>query len=581
MLINKLNFLQWNIRSYNSNRPYLQKCIDILNPSIICLQETNLKPTNNISLPNFHYPPIRHDRDEQRGGGTAIFIKSELPYLKINHIIELELTAAKVFTNDKHINIFCLYLPPTLNNTIIKTEIEKLKQQMVAPFILCMDANAHHPYWGSSEEKTDTRGNMLAEWIDENPFILLNTGEPTHISTIATFTHIDITICSPDLAAEIDWEIYPDPMNSDHLPINIGTSIYTTTEQLPKWNINKANWKLFQDNIDLSHNFESANDACKKVTENLIKSAKIAIPQSSTAPKRPSAYWWTKECTTAKKNQTKCLGKYKNHPGNIDLWIKFKKARAIFRKVTIAAKQTSWTKFLNNFTSNTNSSTVWKQTKMLKNKPQTRTIILKIDENYITDKKEISNVLAKHFSNRSNGEYNDSSFSKHKKLKEKNELKIDKENDNENYNKPFTINEFLHALRTCKSKSPGPDSLPYSFITNLTYEQQLQLLNFYNYIYNTGYPDQWKEGLVISLKKPTKLPTSCDAYRPITLTNTLAKLLGKMVNRRLQGFLETKKYFSNVQSGFVLPTVHLTDFVDLNMTPEWQYLTKNIASLYF
>ena len=56
-----------------------------------------------------------------------------------------------------------------------------------------MDQNAHHPYWGSSEEKTDTRGKVIAEWIDKNPFILLNTGEPTVISTIGTFPHIDIT----------------------------------------------------------------------------------------------------------------------------------------------------------------------------------------------------------------------------------------------------------------------------------------------------------------------------------------------------------------------------------------------------
>ena len=166
------------------------------------------------------------------------------------------------------------------------------------------------------------------------------------------------------------------------------------------------------------------------MTENLVNSTKIAIPQSSIIPKRPSAYWWTKKCTTAKKNQTKCLSKYKIHTGNLELWIKFKKARAIFRKITITAKQTSWTNFLNDFTSSTNSTTVWKHTKMLRNNPQTSTIILKTDEHYITDKKEIANVLAEHFSNRGDGEYSDSIFSKHKKLKEVNEIKIDKENDN-------------------------------------------------------------------------------------------------------------------------------------------------------
>ena len=196
--------MQWNIRSYNTGRPYLQKCIDILNPSIICLQETNINTANDISLSQFHYPPVRYDRDDQRGGGTAIFIKNNLQYIDINHDINLEITMAKVFINNKNINIISLYLPPSLDNNVIKIELEKLKEHMADPFILCMDANAHHPYWGSTEQKTDTRGNIIAEWLDENPFVLLNSGEPTHISTTGTFTHIDLTFCSTDIASGID-----------------------------------------------------------------------------------------------------------------------------------------------------------------------------------------------------------------------------------------------------------------------------------------------------------------------------------------------------------------------------------------
>ena len=375
--------MQWNIRSYNTGRPYLQKCIDILNPSIICLQETNINPANDISLSQFHYPPVRYDRDDQRGGGTAIFIKNNLQYIDINHDINLEITMAKVFINNKNINIISLYLPPSLDNNVIKIELEKLKEHMADPFILCMDANAHHPYWGSTEQKTDTRGNIIAEWLDENPFVLLNSGEPTHISTTGTFTHIDLTFCSTDIASGIDWETYHNPMNSDHFPINIGTSIYNTTDQLVKWNINKANWKLYQDNIEFPVNFTSPNNACKEVTETILNSAKLAIPQVQNTKNRPSAYWWTKECSKAKKQKSKSLSNYKNHPGDLRLWIEFKKRRAIFRKVTIKAKEDSWLKCLNNFTQNTNTTQVWKHTKMLQNKPQSRSIILKTNDQYI------------------------------------------------------------------------------------------------------------------------------------------------------------------------------------------------------
>ena len=50
---------------------------------------------------------------------------------------------AKVFINNKNTNIISLYLPPSLDNNVIKIELEKLKEHMADPFILCMDANAH------------------------------------------------------------------------------------------------------------------------------------------------------------------------------------------------------------------------------------------------------------------------------------------------------------------------------------------------------------------------------------------------------------------------------------------------------
>ena len=76
------------------------------------------------------------------------------------------------------------------------------------------------------------------------------------------------------------------------------------------------------------------------------------------------------------------------------------------------------------------------------------------------------------------------------------------------------------------------------------------MLKFFNYIYRTGIPHQWREAKVIPLLKPGKIATLASSYRPIALTNCMCKTLEKMVNRRRQHFLESNKYFNPCQSGF-------------------------------
>ena len=87
-------------------------------------------------------------------------------------------------------------------------------------------------------------------------------------------------------------------------------------------------------------------------------------------------------------------------------------------------------------------------------------------------------------------------------------------------------------------------------ITNLNQEQKETLLTFYNYLYKTGYPHQWRESIIIPIPKPNKNLTSPSSYRPIALTNCLSKIMEKMVNRRLLHLLEEKRFFSPHQSGF-------------------------------
>lgn len=56
--------------------------------------------------------------------------------------------------------------------------------------------------------------------------------------------------------------------------------------------------------------------------------------------------------------------------------------------------------------------------------------------------------------------------------------------------------------------------------------------------------------ITIPILKPGKDKSSPTNYRPISLANSLSKLLQKMVNRRLIWFLETKNLLIDEQCGF-------------------------------
>ena len=274
-----------------------------------------------------------------------------------------------------------------------------------------------------------------------------------------------------------------------------------------------------------------------------------SIPKQSNKPKRKTDYFWDKKCSEAKKNKNKALAKYKRNYGNIDYFIEYKKATAKYRFTIKNARIESWNKFVNGINNNTNSSDVWKKVRILTKGPTSKPILLKINNTNVTDPNEIANSFAIHFSNKSNGKYDNKSFMQHKAKMEKIIINFEK-STNESYNKPITKHELSSVLTTCNSNTPGPDGIPYSFIKILNDSNLSKIISFYNYLFNNGFPHQWREASVIPIPKPNKPKFEISSYRPIALTNCLCKILEKILNKRLQTFLEEQQFYTNSQSAY-------------------------------
>ena len=77
------------------------------------------------------------------------------------------------------------------------------------------------------------------------------------------------------------------------------------------------------------------------------------------------------------------------------------------------------------------------------------------------------------------------------------------------------------------------------------------LLSLYNEVWKKGtMPQAWRHSIIIPVLKAGKEKQKVSSHRPISLTNTLGKVMEKLISTRLMYFLEKNKLLSNVQTGF-------------------------------
>ncbi|UYV77283.1 hypothetical protein LAZ67_15000335 [Cordylochernes scorpioides] len=246
----QLSILQCNINGLCSTatKIKLEEIMEIAEKQkiqIIALQETKLNEKYNLKYKNYNI--LRKDRNKE-GGGLAFLIKNlyyEDIAINIPNTSDLEAQGIKVYLNqNKTINIFNMYHPP--DNKLI--DDGTMAQFLTDNTIIVGDLNAKHQLWGCSTP--NPRGKILSNLFDDNAFMCLNDGNPTHHSySYNTAQALDISFSSPDIFHKCKWQILKS-IGSDHLPILIEISTKTKTSSIKEkfWNFKKANWNLYQQN---------------------------------------------------------------------------------------------------------------------------------------------------------------------------------------------------------------------------------------------------------------------------------------------------------------------------------------------
>ena len=128
----KQNIIQCNCRGMKPNYEEIKCIMTNYNPNIICLQETLLNETDNITFKGYNTSNTtnRSAKDNRSTGGTSLIIKNQIPHAVLPLQTNLQATPIKASLH-RTITICSIYIPP--KHKLNKTKIENLMQQLPTP----------------------------------------------------------------------------------------------------------------------------------------------------------------------------------------------------------------------------------------------------------------------------------------------------------------------------------------------------------------------------------------------------------------------------------------------------------------
>ena len=538
-----------NIRGITSKGSEVQNYILKLSqpPHVICIQETLLNNDNEFHFQD--YALINRNRLYNKGGGCAIYIHKTVTYRILTISDSHEYIKVHVEYESFQTTIVNYYNPC---HTIMPSVLKEFLQDSHKNVLIVGDFNSHNSIWGSN--KVDNNGKLIEEFLNQNDLVLLNDGSPTRYDMrFNSYSHIDLSISSSNIANKIKWQVLPENFDSDHFLLQIDISINDllldpsfTSHNLSR-SYNRADWDLYFNLTEGIIEEEIKDDNVDVYYNNLIqyinRCANYTIPPYKPHPTHNPTPWWSKDCAKAIKARNRAKRKYQRTADLIDL-VEYKKLKAIAQRTVRRARFTHWKKFCASLNHNTPTSKVWNKIK------STSCSELNINKTYpikdqtgrfVDDPSLKSNIIANYFSQKLFIEDLNDTYPT-----------IEKEDTHNQFlNDKLSIKELYTAINTASNSAQGPDNIKLILIKKAHNNFVKVILNFLNFVWETGnLPTSWHHAIVIPIPKPQKDKSMPNGYRPISLTCTFCKIMERIINSRLVWFLEKYNILCAEQSGF-------------------------------
>ena len=543
MSVNKrkeISILQWNCRSILPKLANLQLLLNQHEIDVFCLSETWLIDSDVFVLPD--YVIFKLCQATRRRGlalGVHRSLANKICLEKVPSFNEIEIIACSIDLGFDTIRIANVYIPPSSEYTLTRSECHRLLTCMDHSFVMTGDLNAHHQVWGCAD--IDTRGRLIMETVDELGLTLSNDGTITRIARPPCRpSAIDLTFCSPSLSLSLSWRVLDDRCGSDHYPtvstIRYEASAIRRLSRRRQFDLTKnIDWTRFMGEVTSTLSGLTGlpfEERCEAFRDSLIAAAESSQTKSLPAEDGAWSYsrvtpWWDEEVGAAHR-ETRAADKAFRRLGTPESFDLFIAAQQSFQRLRHRKKKASWQAYCESFNERTSISELFNAARRYRNRIAASDPTM--DGNTLH---QFACKLAPDFV--------------------QNQPSHDQAVDNQSsdFDADFTLNELEAVLANVSDSAPGEDRISYSMITHLAQEDKQFLLDCYNEAYRESkIPAWWKVAKVIGIKKPGKDPSKAESWRPICLLSVLRKIFEKLQLLRLEHWVESAGLLSEGQFGF-------------------------------
>ncbi|KAI2756346.1 hypothetical protein DTO006G1_7986 [Penicillium roqueforti] len=476
-----------------------------------------------------------------------------------------DLTAIKIWTAYQQILIFSVYIPPVpMHNpdgtsaettlTAIQNTIQNalLDSRKATSIVLSGDFNRHHPSWG---------GNHIHPRFVEDASELLNffqtyslhgclpRGTPTYwaLNNPGQNSTIDQTVTDrPDLL--IKCHLYHDNYGSDHRATYSEWNLQAQRRPAAKAKkaYDRADWdKIAKEVLRQIGPWKEiqTRPALDEAVERLTEATATAV-DSLTPDLRPTPYskrWFTPDLKIQqtevnhlrRKWQDSCSEFGREHDQSATLFREMQQKRRAWTRTIEKVKASHWKRFLDE----AGEGKLWKAATYMKPRDAWGCIpALQDGTNEFIENEEKAQAFLNTFFPEMDDPQED--------LPTQAPLELPWQ--------PITELEIQRSLRVAKcSTAPGEDGLPSLVWKHLWRYLKQFITGIFTASINLGYhPERWRRARIVVLRKPGKPDYSAPgAYRPISLLNTLGKLLEAVMARRLSYLAENHGLLPDTQFG--------------------------------
>lgn len=541
-----INIMQWNAEGVSNKKEELEHFLHENSINICCIQETHLQEGKPFKIRGYQVFP--NGRKGRTKGGVMTLVRNNINATEVKKFTgEAEYIEVKVVIQDSTTNIVNYYCPDDKMLSLDTIQIPD------SGFLITGDFNSRSQSWGYNN--IDNRGEEVEAWQDEHHLILVNdpTDTPTFYSRRwRTTTTPDLAFCTDDIHGKISRKVEEQLGGSDHRPVVLTMRAKAPGQpQHPRWNYKKAKWGLFSKRTnELTRNIEvegrNMNNVVKEFNNCISKAAKECIPYGARKDYTP---YWTSELQKAHDALTEARQEAESYPSQENN-IKLQERKAKFLRTKLESKRRSWREKTASLNMEKDTTKLWRLTKAL-NEESTKghKITLEDEENTLTGRAAANN-FARAYAAESN-----ITIPQHRKKEIRSEEKERRAGEKEApavMHTDISMAELKKAIaRLKKKKSPGPDNITNEMLQHLGNTTLKKLLEIFNLSWKQGQvPQCWREATMIPILKRGKNKSKAQSYRPISLTSCVCKTLERIINQRLQLYLETESVIVPEQAGF-------------------------------